>query len=102
MSTRSVYFFGTPHQGGNGVQIADLVLNVLSAVLNTNTNMLRHLSLDSENLDLLTREFVGLSSDFEIKFFYEMLKTDIPGAASMTVSLQPQVDGKLAYSFSRL
>ena len=65
--------------------MADLVLNVLSAVVNTNTNMLRHLSPNSEQLDLLTREFTALSSDFEIKFFYEMLKTEIPGGSSMLV-----------------
>lgn len=85
ISTRSVYFFGTPHQGSNGVSVARVLLNIAAAVLNTNANALQHLAPSSEYLQLLTEEFLPISADFEIKYFYEKLKTELPGGLTTIV-----------------
>ena len=86
LSTCSIYFFGTPHQGGNGVSIAAMLLDIAAAVFNTNKDALHHLLLDSEYLQLTAEEFLGISADFEMKFFYEEMETDLPGGSSMIVS----------------
>jgi hypothetical protein len=65
--------------------VARVLLNIAATVLNTNANALQQLAPSSEYLQLLTEEFLPISADFEIKYFYEKLMTDLPGGSSMVV-----------------
>jgi hypothetical protein len=65
-----------------------MLVNIAAVALNKNTALLGHLAFNSERLRLLTEQFLPLVEDFEIKFFYETKKTELPGATSMLVSMK--------------
>ena len=77
---------GTPHQGGQGVKIGEILLNLAKVRGNTNDNLLKHLEEHSELLQAQNSEFTAISQDFDIKFVYETLPTPMAGGAAKVVS----------------
>jgi hypothetical protein len=66
---------GTPHQGGNGVQLGKLLVNVASLFVAADDRILRHLERDSEWLQLQLGQYGPISKDFVTKFAYEEYET---------------------------
>jgi hypothetical protein len=66
---------GTPHQGGNGVQLGKLLVNVASIFVAADDGILKHLERDSEWLQHQLGQFGPISGDFVTKFAYEMYET---------------------------
>lgn len=77
LSTYGVIFMGTPHQGGQGVTMGKVLLNMAKVQGHTNDNLLKHLEEHSELLQQQLSEFTSISQDFDIKFAYETLPTPI-------------------------
>ena len=76
---KGVIFLGTPHRGTNMVFWAQLVAQTLHAAqLNEGNNLklLRALKADSETLSRISREFVELGANLQIRTFYETEKMD--------------------------
>ena len=72
--TIGILFFGTPHRGGNYVNLGDALVHVVKASGHTvSTQIMKNLSHDSEILELLRREFLGMldADRFDIHSFYE-------------------------------
>jgi hypothetical protein len=81
-----LFFLGTPHQGGEGVEWAMRLVNVVSIFVETNKNLLRHLQKDSETLQQQLQQYVPNSKDFVTKFAYESYATPIALGKSIVVS----------------
>lgn len=86
LSTYGINFVGTPHQGGNGVGIGKVLINVVSAVKYTSQNAVQHLAKHSEWLQDLQSRYLAISSDFETVCYYETYDTPLPGYGHMLVS----------------
>jgi hypothetical protein len=74
-STYGIIFMGTPHQGGNGVQLGKLLVNVASVCVAADNRLLKHLERDSEWLQQQLGQYAPISRDFVTKFAYEEYKT---------------------------
>jgi hypothetical protein len=85
LSTYGIVFMGTPHQGGNGVQLAQVVVNVASIFVSADDKILKHLREDSEWLQQQLGQYAPISGDFVTKFAYETLPTPIAAGGSMMV-----------------
>lgn len=66
---------GTPHQGGNGVLLGRLLVNVASLFVAADDQILKHLERDSEWLQQQLGQYGPISGDFITKFAYEEYKT---------------------------
>lgn len=66
---------GTPHQGGNGVQLGRLLVNVASLFVAADDHILEHLERDSEWLQQQLSQYAPISGDFVTKFAFEEYKT---------------------------
>lgn len=86
LATYGIIFMGTPHQGGQGVKISEILLNLAKVRGNTNDGLLKHLEEHSELLQTQNSEFTAISQDFDIKFVYETLPTPIAGGTAKVVS----------------
>ncbi|KAM0647613.1 hypothetical protein ACHAO3_007530, partial [Verticillium nonalfalfae] len=62
---------GTPHQGGNGVELGRILANVASLVVAADDRLLRHLEHHSEYLQQQLGQYAPISDDFVTKFAYE-------------------------------
>ncbi|KAK8036599.1 hypothetical protein PG991_001736 [Apiospora marii] len=71
LSTFGIMFMGTPHQGGNGVQVGKLLVNIASLFMAANNHILRDLERDSEWLQQQLGQYAPISGDFVTKFAYE-------------------------------
>jgi hypothetical protein len=85
LSTYGILFFGTPHRGTNDTALGKLVLGISSIFMPTNTKIFRQLDRDSESLSQLVDEFLPISGDFRIIFFYETCATPLVGGRSTLV-----------------
>lgn len=95
LSTYGILFMGTRHQGGSGVHLGELVLNVASIFLTTNSRILQHLERDSQWLQQQLGQYAPISRDFVTKFAYEILPTRIAlGKTMMVRNVSPDI-GKL-------
>jgi len=74
-STYGIMFIGTPHQGGSGVQLGQLLVNVASVFVAADDHLLKHLEWDSEWLLQQLGQYNAISGDFVTKFAYEVYKT---------------------------
>jgi hypothetical protein len=79
-------FMGTPHQGGNGVAIGKLMINVASVFVAADDRLLRHLERDSESLQQQIGQYGPISGDFVTKFAFEEYVTPITLGKSIMVS----------------
>ncbi|KAK4182502.1 hypothetical protein QBC35DRAFT_457232 [Podospora australis] len=84
-STYGVVFMGTPHQGGNGVQLGRLLVNVASLFVSANDRVLRHLERDSEWLLQQLGQYGPISGDFVTKFAFEEYETPMAFGGSIMV-----------------
>ena len=87
LSTYGILFMGTPHQGGSGVHLGELMLNVASIFATTNDRVLQHLERDSEWLQQQLGQYAPISRDFVTKFAYEILPTPIALGRMIMVSI---------------
>ncbi|RYO22803.1 hypothetical protein AA0113_g12761 [Alternaria arborescens] len=75
LSTYGILFMGTPHQGGSGVALGKLMVNVASVFVAADDRLLQHLERDSEWLQQQLGQYGPISSDFVTKFAFEEYKT---------------------------
>ena len=86
LSTYGVVFFGTPHQAGTYVSLAELWVNVVSVYQHTNTTLLQHLERDSEWLEQDLERFNPVGADIFTVFCYESYPTKLKAGPSLVVS----------------
>ncbi|PVF91850.1 hypothetical protein CPB86DRAFT_830360 [Serendipita vermifera] len=85
-SVRAVLFFGTPHSGANGVDLACLIGKVLSVYMFTDASMLKDLNQNSVLLEDIQACYPHASGHIKSIFFYETLSTEmITGVAEVIV-----------------
>ena len=77
---------GTPHQGGSGVALGKLMVNVASVFVAADDRLLQHLERDSEWLQQQLGQYGPISGDFVTKFAYETYATPTVLGHSMVVS----------------
>ncbi|MCJ1429258.1 hypothetical protein MMC29_007171 [Sticta canariensis] len=87
LSTYGIFFMGTPHQGGSGVQLGELVLKVASIFVTADDKILKHLERDSEWLQQQLGQYGPISRDFVTKFAYETYPTSV--ALGKTIMVVP-------------
>lgn len=80
---------GTPHQGGSGVRLGQLMLNVASIFMNADDKVLKHLERDSEWLQQQLGQYAPIGGDFVTKFAYEIYPTPIGLGKTIMVSFIP-------------
>ena len=66
---------GTPHQGGSGVQLGKLIVNIASMFMAADDRVLKHLERDSEWLQQQLGQYGPISGDFVTKFAFEEYPT---------------------------
>lgn len=69
-------------------KMAEMLVRVVSprSWVDSNNALIRALEKNSETLQNITDSFVGISPDFKMFFFWEELKTSIPGMGRELVS----------------
>jgi hypothetical protein len=88
LSTYGVNFMGTPHQGGSGVQLGKLIVNIASVFIAADNRLLQHLERDSEWLQQQLSQYGQVSGSFVTKFAFEEYATrTIAGHSIMVCSL---------------
>jgi len=75
LSTYGILFMGTPHQGGSGVALGKLMVNVASVFMAADNRLLQHLERDSEWLQQQLGQYGPISGDFVTKFAFEEYAT---------------------------
>ncbi|KAH8702665.1 hypothetical protein GQ44DRAFT_51434 [Phaeosphaeriaceae sp. PMI808] len=75
LSTYGIMFMGTPHQGGSGVALGRLMVNVASVFVAADDRLLRHLERDSEWLQQQLGQYGPISGDFVTKYAFEEYAT---------------------------
>ena len=89
VSTYGIIFMGTPHQGGNGVQLGKLLVNIASIFVAADDRILKHLESDSEWLQQQLGQFGPISGDFVTRFAFEEYKT--PTALGRSIMVRSPV-----------
>ncbi|UZP35142.1 hypothetical protein NXS19_002958 [Fusarium pseudograminearum] len=84
LSTYAVVFLGTPHQGGEGIPLVEVLRRISSVVNHTNTKILKKMERNSEWLQNLQSDYNAISQDVETIFFYETLKMNV-GVMSLLI-----------------
>ncbi|ERF76311.1 hypothetical protein EPUS_04169 [Endocarpon pusillum Z07020] len=84
-STYGLNFIGTPHQGGNGVSLGKILVNVGSALMYTTQNAVKHLADNSEYLQKQQSDYLAISADFDTVCFYETYQMALPGYGHLLV-----------------
>jgi hypothetical protein len=78
---------GTPHQGGGGVQLGELLVNIASVFVAADNRLLQHLDRDSEWLQQQLGQYGPISGDFVTKFAYEEYPT--PTVLGHSIRVRP-------------
>jgi hypothetical protein len=86
LSTYGILFMGTPHQGSDAARLGELLVNIGSIAIPTQSHLLTHLDRDSEWLQQQLDQYGPISGDFVTKFAFEEYKTPIIGGQSKMVS----------------
>lgn len=86
LSTYGIVFMGTPHQGGSGVALGMLMVNVASVFVAADDRLLQHLARDSEWLQQQLGQYGPISGDFVTKYAFETYETPTVLGRSMLVS----------------
>jgi hypothetical protein len=66
---------GTPYQGGSGVQLGRLLINIVSVFVALDDRLIRYLEQNSEWLQQQLRQYNPISSEFVTKFAYKEYRT---------------------------
>jgi hypothetical protein len=77
---------GTPHQGGSGVHLGKLMVNIASVFVAADDRLLKHLERDSEWLQQQLGQYGPVSGDFVTKFAFEEYPTPTVLGQSIMVS----------------
>ncbi|KAF5246377.1 hypothetical protein FANTH_6893 [Fusarium anthophilum] len=77
LSTYAVMFLGTPHQGGEGIPLAEVLRQISSITSYTNKKILNKMERNSEWLQELQLDYNAISHEFKTIFFYETMKMDV-------------------------
>jgi hypothetical protein len=80
---------GTPHQGGGGVQLGRLAVNIASIFIAADDHLLKHLERDSEWLQQQQGQYNPISGAFVTKFAFEEYPTRTALGHSVMVSQIP-------------
>ena len=83
LSTHGILFFGTPHHGGNGVTLGELVLRIASVAITTSDRAMKNLRKESEWLETQLGQYSAISQDFDTTFLYESYPTPLPVGSTM-------------------
>ncbi|KAI8630073.1 TPR-like protein [Xylariaceae sp. FL1651] len=75
ISTHGIIYMGTPHQGGSGVRLGRVLVNIASIFIAANDRILKHLERDSEWLQQQLSQYNPISNQFVTKFAYETYET---------------------------
>jgi hypothetical protein len=86
VSTHAILFFGTPHSGANGVELAQWVGTLLSVYMYTSDSLLKDLIRDSHELEKIQKFYGSASKGIRTFFFYEEYPTPIIGGVAKLVS----------------
>jgi hypothetical protein len=86
VSTHAVLFFGTPHSGANGVELAQWLGRLSSVHMYTSRAVLKDLGRDSPELESIQQSYLHASDDVKTIFFYEEYRTPIQWWFSEMVS----------------
>ncbi|VUC28876.1 unnamed protein product [Clonostachys rosea] len=86
LSTHAIIYMSTPHQGGNGAQLGQMLANIASVFVPADDHLIRHLRQDSEWLKHLSRDYGRICDAFVTKFAYEEYETPIVLGHSLMVS----------------
>jgi hypothetical protein len=78
-------FMGTPHQGGTGVRLGKLLVNVASVFVAADDKLMKHLERDSESLQQQLGQYGPINGEFVTKFAYEVYETRTPLGHSIMV-----------------
>jgi hypothetical protein len=82
----------TPHQGGNGVQLGKLIVNIASVFMAADDRVLKHLERDSEWLQQQLGQYGPISGDFVTKFAFDKYPTStILGHSIMVCHISTQI-----------
>ena len=95
-------FMGTPHQGGNGVALGRLMVNVALVFVAADDRLLRHLERDSESLQQQLGQYAPISGDFVTKFAFEEYATPTVLGRSIVVSRYKIVGARQLLTPARL
>ncbi|PVF92961.1 hypothetical protein CPB86DRAFT_144260, partial [Serendipita vermifera] len=86
VSTYAILFFGTPHSGANGVDLAQWMGRLLSVYMFTDDMILKDLNRDSDELQSIQKFYLGASERLKSIFFHEVLPTPLmKGVAELIV-----------------
>lgn len=77
---------GTPHQGGSGIALGRLMVNVASVFVAADDRLLQHLERDSEWLQQQLGQYGLIGGDFVTKFAFEEYETPTMLGQSIMVS----------------
>jgi hypothetical protein len=86
VSTYGIIFMGTPHQGGSGVALGKLMVNIASVFVAADDRLLQHLERDSEWLQQQLGQYGPISGRFVTKFAFEEYPTKTALGHSIMVS----------------
>ncbi|KAK4206917.1 P-loop containing nucleoside triphosphate hydrolase protein [Rhypophila decipiens] len=78
ISTGGVFYLATPHQGGQGVSLAQIVTRAYSVFSYTNPKLLAKIAPNSEWLQSLQSSYNSISHQFDTTFFYETWPMTVP------------------------
>ena len=71
-ATYGIVFFGTPHRGGRGAELGDVVARVIRALnRNPGNSFLEALKKDSSIIETLTQSFRHQSEHYQVLSFFE-------------------------------
>lgn len=76
LSTHGILFLGTPHQGANGVDLANLLLGIQSLYSKTSDAILKDLRSHSAALEKQLDMYASISDNYVTKFFFELYQTE--------------------------
>lgn len=85
VSTSAILFFGTPHFGANGVELAKWLTKLLSVYKYKNPKLLKALSRDSDELEEIQESYLRASEHIKTITFFEEIETPIWGGYSELV-----------------
>ena len=83
VATYGIFFLGCPHQGSPKAHTAALLNNLVRVKGHINNNLLKSLREHHRDLEELNAKFAAISQDFDNRFGFEALPTNIVGKKVM-------------------
>jgi hypothetical protein len=89
LCTSSVVFFGTPHRGGNGMTLCEILRNMTSQTIDNpnDEKVLKKLEKNLEWLEKQVEQYDAISGEFETILFYESRLSVLNGGCESIVCL---------------